>query len=232
MAQWMIAGTDTGVGKTVLTACLAAYWQQYRQGRVSIVKPVQCGLGDGEFYRDLFGDSLDVEVPEVFEAAIAPPLAAALEGRSVDLGRLWESFAAARASHPLVLVEGVGALGCPLTWETTLADLASDWHLSVLLVAPVRLGVIGQLVATVGYARSLGLDVRGIILSQTEPVAGDLAALASVPLIENLCRLPVLGTLPHITDLTHRATLAVACSQLWLEPLGLGVALPGAYTLP
>jgi dethiobiotin synthetase len=102
------------------------------------------------------------------------------------------------------------------------ADLAAEWRLPVLLVAPVRLGTVGQLVAAAEFARGRGLDVRAIVLSQAGPVEGDPTQLAPVPLIENLCRLPVLGTLPHLDDPGDRRALATACAGLWLEPIAFG----------
>lgn len=225
MPHWLITGTDTGVGKTLLTAALAVYWQRYRKSPLAILKPVQCGPGDREYFQDLFAGTaptVTVENPVYFEAPIAPPLAAAREGGAVDLAAVWQSYQQARATHPLVLVEGVGGLGCPLTWEYTVADLAHDWRIPTLLVAPIRLGVLGQLVVHVGFARSQKIDLRGIVLSTVTPLdAEEQAALADIALIENLCGLPVLGTLPYLSDPTDRQALLSACAGLELSRLAM-----------
>lgn len=222
MSNLLIVGTDTGVGKTILTAALAAYALRCGE-RVAIVKCVQCGPGDGETYRALFGEAVPVILPQVFAAPLAPPLAAEREGSAVDLARLWQCYSEARALTDWVLVEGVGGVGCPLTLDATVADLGRDWRIPAVLVAPVRLGAVGQIVAAVGYSRAVGLDLRAIVLSRAvEPLEGDPDDLAPVPLIENLCRLPVLGTLPRLSAEPDQSVLAAAAAGLWLEGIGLG----------
>lgn len=215
MSNWMILGTDTGAGKTMVTAALAAYWLKYGRGSMAIFKPVQCGIGDLEHYHTIFAESLSVDVDQYFEAGIAPPLAAAQVGKVVDLASLWQNYQQLSATRDCVLVEGVGGLGCPLTWDYTVGDLARDWRLPVLLVAPIRLGTVGQLVAAVSYARILGLKLCGIVLSAVTPNP-DLN-LADCNLIENLCHLPVLGTIPYLENPQDLESLARAASGLWLE---------------
>ncbi|AGY60166.1 dethiobiotin synthase [Gloeobacter kilaueensis] len=227
MAGWLVSATDTGAGKTLLTAAIAAWWLAHRRTPVAILKLVQCGPGDCEYYRAVFGNDLSVLNPQSFQAPLAPPLAAAQEGRSVDIGLLWQTYREAGDAHDLVLVEGVGGLGCPLGWDYSVADLARDWRLPVLLAAPVRLGVIGQLVAHTGFARALKLDLRAIVLSETSPLPPEQHSVwANTALIENLCHLPVLGTLPHLADPTDRPALIAAGSTLWLEGAGILRAFP------
>ncbi|UFP93100.1 dethiobiotin synthase [Gloeobacter morelensis] len=221
MASVLVSGTDTGAGKTILCAALAAWWLAHRRTPVAILKPVQCGPGDREYYRTVFGGALSVLNPLYFEAPLAPPLAAAREGQTVDIGLLWKSYCEAAANHALVLVEGIGGLGCPLGWDYTVADLARDWRLPVLLAAPLRLGVVGQLVAHTNFARAQNLDLRALVLSEIEPVSAEQRAdWADIQLIENLCHLPVLGVLPHLEAAADRTALAAAGSGLWLEAAG------------
>lgn len=220
MSNWMILGTDTGAGKTIVTTALAAYWLRHLHGSIAIFKPVQCGIGDQEHYRTVFAETLKVVVDQHFDLGIAPPLAAAQAGTAVDLASLWQRYQQLGATHDLVLIEGVGGLGCPLTWDYTVANLARDWRLPALLVAPIRLGAIGQLVAAAHYARSLGLKLRGIVLC--EVTRNSSPQLADRHLIENLCHLPVLGTIPHLEDLLDLDGLARAAAQLWLEAIGWG----------
>jgi dethiobiotin synthetase len=105
-----------------------------------------------------------------------------------------------------------------VTEELTVANLAADWHLPTVLVVPVKLGAIAQAVANVALARSLGVNLRGIILScsQSESEAR-LADLAPVDLIQSLTQIPVLGILPYISELTDTRKLAQVASNLDLE---------------
>jgi len=220
-----IAGSDTEVGKTVTVLALAAYWQQHwrDRGRLGLFKPVQSGVGDREVYSELFADldqSADSFNPIQLKAPLAPPIAADLEGRSIDLGLAWRSFVALQADRSLVLVEGAGGLGSPLTWELTFADLVADWRLPLVLVVPVKLGSIAQAVANVALARQHQIPLRGIVLNEVRPLAADdRATLAPASLIQTLTNVPVLGYLPYLRDWRDRSALASAAAQLDLERL-------------
>ncbi|WP_287129951.1 dethiobiotin synthase [Candidatus Cyanaurora vandensis] len=220
MPTLLIVGTDTGVGKTALTLGLVSYWQQYRKPTVGLMKLLACGVEDIETYQRLLTlNQTTALCPLVFEAPLAPPLAAAQAGTVVDLGRVWQGYQQLSQEREQVFLEGVGGLGCPLTADYTVGDLARDWRVPVVLVAPVRLGVVAQLVVNSHYARALGLSVAGIVLNQTQPVSAAMAAdWAPVGLIENLCRLPVLGCLPYLVDWTA-VSLAQAVAGLDLEYL-------------
>ncbi|WP_417158844.1 dethiobiotin synthase [Spirulina subsalsa] len=225
MMSLIITGTDTDVGKTVLTTALVAYWQQYRDPQsLGLLKLVQSGLGDGELYRQLFTlpQDPDTLVPLQFAAPIAPPLAAAAEGRTVDLAIVWQAYQQLRQAHGFVLVEGVGGLGSPVTNELTVADVAAMWRWETVLVVPVKLGAIAQSVANVALARSHHLPIRGIVLSCTQPVTPEqVAQWTPIPLIESLTQVPILGVLPHLSERDRHdvGQLAAIATQLDLERL-------------
>lgn len=219
----LVAGTDTEVGKTVVTSALLAYWQRHRPAQApAVLKPFQSGVGDRELYQRLFFPqaSLADITPQYFEAPLAPPLAATLEGRSVDLPLAWRTLEASLQRHPWVLVEGLGGLGSPVTYELTVADLAASWHLPVVLVVPVKLGAIAQAVANVALARQTGIDLCGIVLNCPQPCPErQLNQWAPADLITNLTHTPVLGTLPYLADPESPSALAAAAAALNLEAL-------------
>ena len=219
----LISGTDTGVGKTAVTAALTAYWQKYRPSQsVAVFKPIQSGEGDREFYQSHFKltQSAQEITPLQYEHPLAPPIAAELEGRSVDLAKVWNTFQQLQQSYDQVFIEGVGGLGTPITQELTVADLARDWQLPTLLVVPVRLGSIGQTIANVALARQAKVNLLGIILSATSPDASeDAEQLTPIQMLKDLTNLPVLGLLSNISNWSERDALALAASNLFLEPL-------------
>lgn len=219
----LITGTDTDAGKTALTTALAAYWQTYFQPRtLGILKPIQTGVGDRELYQQLFGQSPTIEAvnPLHFEAPLAPPLAADLEERTVELEIVWRTFDRLSKQHEFVLVEGLGGLGSPVTHETTVADLAWDWRLPGVLVVPVKLGAIGQAVANVALAERTRVHLRGIVLNCTQPGSqAEIDRWANIPLMERVTGLPVLGVLPYFENPHDLTALAAAASQLTLETL-------------
>jgi dethiobiotin synthetase len=219
----LIAGTDTETGKTVLTCALAAYWQTYRpQETLGILKPIQTGTGDCELYQKLFDlqQSPEEITPLHFQTPVAPPVAAEREGRTVDLGRVWQAFNTLQQQRQRVFVEALGGLGSPLTYELTVADLARDWRLPVVLVVPVKLGAIAQAVANVALARSSGVELKGIVLNCAKPCSDEqIADWTPVELIRSLTNVPILGILPHLADPTDLSKLAQIASDLDLERL-------------
>lgn len=219
----LITGTDTEVGKTVLTTALAAYWQTYQRDRsLGIMKPIQAGTGDRELYNQLFSleQSMDEITPLYFEAPLAPPLAAAREGRRVKLELVWQAFENLRSERDWVLVEALGGLGSPVSDEFTVADLAAEWRLPTVLVVPVKLGAIAQAVANVALARLSRVHLKGIVLNCVQPRSEqEIADLAPEQLIQSLTNTPVLGCLPHLNNPVDLAKLAQVASDLDLERL-------------
>jgi len=217
----LITGTDTNVGKTVLITALFAYLQKYASSQsTALFKPFQSGEGDRELYQRLFTLNQTPEDlnPVYFSAPFAPPIAAEYEGKTVAIDRAWTTYQALNQRYDRVLVEGVGGLGSPVTAESTVADLAWDWRIPVILVVPVQLGAIGQAVAHVALAERSRLHLKGIIRSCITPdCEEEVENWASQTLIERLTGVPVLGTLPHIHSLENLDLLAQAASQLDLE---------------
>ena len=219
----LIAGTDTNVGKTVLTTALISYWQTYYSSRsLGVFKPIQTGIGDRELYTQLFtlNQSIEEINPLHFAAPLAPPIAAKLEGKIVDLKLVWSQLCQLQQSRDFVLIEGLGGLGSPVTNELIVADLARDWHLPTILVVPVRLGAIAQAVANVALARQTGVFLKGLVLNCVEPCSEqDIENWTPTHLIESLTQIPVLGILPYIDTPRDRKKLTQIASDLDIETI-------------
>lgn len=219
----LIAGTDTNVGKTVLTTALISYWQTYYSSRsLGVFKPIQTGIGDRELYTQLFdlGQSMAEINPLHFAAPLAPPIAAELERKIVDLKLVWSQLCQLQKSRDFVLIEGLGGLGSPVTDELIVADLARDWHLPTILVVPVRLGAIAQAVANVALARQTGVFLKGLVLNCVEPCSEqDRSNWTPTHLIESLTQIPILGILPYLDTPTDREKLTQIASDLDLETI-------------
>jgi dethiobiotin synthetase len=219
----LIAGTDTEVGKTVLTTALTAYGQKYQPHRtIGVMKLMQAGVGDRELYTSLFClDQSPQEIaPLYFDAPLAPPVAAAKEGRRIDLGIVWQALQSLQARKDWTIIEALGGLGTPVTEELTVADLAASWHLPTVLVVPVKLGAIAQSVANVALAKLSRIDLRGIVLNCTQPrSATEIAELTPIELIQSLTNIPVLGCLPYLDNTKDINKLAQIASDLDLERL-------------
>jgi len=219
----LIVGTDTGVGKTVLTTAITAYWHRYCNPQtLGLMKPIQCGTGDRELYTRLFAlnQTLEEISPIHFLAPLSPPNAAAYEGRKVELDKAWKQFEALTQQREFVLVEGLGGLGTAIARETTMADLAWDWRIPTVLVVAVNRGAIAQAVANVALATQARVHLKGIVLNCVEPChPHDLEEWASIEMIQNLTQKPVLGCIPHLANPTDLGALVQVAADLALEKL-------------
>ncbi len=223
MAALLVTGTDTDSGKTVLTAALIAYWQRYCWAyKLGVCKPVQSGTGDREFYSRLFTLEQTPEQlnPLWYKTPIAPPLAAAIEGKRVDLAFAWKVFSELEASKDWTLVEGAGGLGSPVTEELTVADIAQEWRLPTILVVPVKLGCIAAAMANVALAKQKKVKLKGIVLNCTQPCTpNQMNSWAPVDMIESLTRMPVLGIVPYLKQIKDVEVLAETAARLNLESI-------------
>ncbi len=227
----LIVGSDTGVGKTVLTAALAAYWLTYRDispkatqntptTSLGIYKPLQSGQGDREFYAQTFtlSQTLAEITPLYFETPVAPAIAAYKEGKAIDLGLIWQQFQKLQSQKECLLVESLGGLGSPITDEYIVADLARDWAIDTILVVPVRLGAISQAIANVALAKLQKVKLRGIVLSCSQVYLDqEIEELAPPQMISRLASVPVLGILPYVSNIRDLSQLAQAASELDIE---------------
>ena len=221
----LIAGTNTDVGKTFVTVSLMYYQEKYGVAEsLGLLKLLQTGTGDRELYEELFGEQAQIKVvtPLQFTAPLAPPIAAEQEGKTIDLKLVWQSLSQLQQHQDIVLIEALGGLGSPITKELTVANLAADWRLPTVLVVPVELGAIAQAVANVALARSLNINLKGIILSCTSGHSQTQQQdLAPVELIESLTQTRVLGTLPYIENIKDREPIIKAVTNWDLELMEL-----------
>jgi len=220
----LISGTDTEIGKTIVTSALLSYWRIYRTvEKIAVCKPLQAGPGDREWYSQVFDLSQPPETlnPLYYELPLAPPLAAKRAGKVIDLLPAWQAIQQLQTQFDWVLVEGVGSLGSPVTDELIVADIARDWRLPIVLVVPIRLGCVGQAVAHVALARQFGLDIRGIVLNATSVLSTEeIQQWAPIDMIQALTQVPVIGQVSHLSDPTNQTALADVASGWDLEALG------------
>ena len=97
----------------------------------------------------------------------------------------------------LLLVEGVGGLLCPLTEDETVADLAVEFGLPMLIVARATLGTINHTLLTIEAARRRGLRLAGVLLNEVTPAASDASIATNAEEIERSSGVRVLGVIPH-----------------------------------
>jgi dethiobiotin synthetase len=224
-----VTGTDTGVGKTVVTCALASAFRR-RGLRVAAVKPVESGATfddpdrDGARLRRAAGDDrpLSITAPITFPDAVAPLVAARYAGRTIDLDRLDASMHEASRDRDVLLVEGAGGLLVPLTEYVSYDALFARWGLDLLIVAANRLGVINHVRLTVAAARAARLNVSAVVLNELTTNQLDESIADNARVIAELERVPVaeLPWMARLDDLDAAAELAEHCGLVELVAPG------------
>jgi malonyl-CoA O-methyltransferase len=202
-----VVGTDTGVGKTVISAIVAAAWATREP--VAYWKPLATGGYPGDPDRDsgvvarLAGPEIQI-LPEtyLFPDPLSPHLAARLVGATIEPARLLADLARHRAGSRALVVEGVGGLLVPLDENGyLLADLLVAARLPCLLVARSTLGTINHTLLTLEALRARGIPLAGVVLSGPPNRENRRA-------IERFGRVPILADVPPLT--LDRAGIAEA----------------------
>lgn len=210
-----VGGTDTGVGKTVVTAALGALARDRGQ-RVAVVKPAQTGVGPGEP-----GDLAEVErlagVHDLHELArypepLAPATAARRAGRAgLSARAVADRVAALAADRDLVLVEGAGGLLVRFDDDgATLVEVAALLGAPVVLVARAGLGTLNAVALSCEALAARGVTCAGVVLGAW-PARPDLAATCNLRDLPDYAGVPVIGRLPEGAGTLERdAFLALA----------------------
>jgi len=169
-----VTGTDTSVGKTVLTALLTRFLRE-RGVNVAALKPI-CSGGRADA-RVLYAASdgaltLDEINPWHFRSPIAPVLAARQERRRIRLAQVVAHVRALQKRFDVLLIEGAGGLLSPLGEDFNSRDLIAALRAEPLVVCPKRLGAVNQVLLTLEVLpRSAAAKARVVLMSPAKPDA-------------------------------------------------------------
>jgi dethiobiotin synthetase len=215
----VVTATDTGVGKTVTTAALAAALRRCGYS-VGVMKPIETGVvtehrSDAWFLKQAaqVSDALDLIRPYAFRLPVAPLDAARVERRPIRFSTIRQAYRRLQRRHDLLLVEGVGGLHVPLTATADVVDLIAMLQAPVLVVGRAGLGGINHARLTVNALRQRKIPVLALVLNHPTPVQTALArrqAQSTVSLLRKRAGVPVVGPLPHQPGLAARAVQALS----------------------
>jgi dethiobiotin synthetase len=175
-----VAGTDTGVGKTVVTAGLTG-WLREAGVDARAVKPAQTGHppdDDAAFVARACGDDDAAVCHRRLEPALAPRVAAERAGVDLSYDAIRDACEASVAEGEAAVVEGIGGLRVPLAGDREVLDLAADLALPAVVVARSGLGTLNHTALTVDALADRGVPVRGVVLNDH---AGDTVAERTNP---------------------------------------------------
>ncbi|MDH3997487.1 MAG: dethiobiotin synthase [Desulfuromonadales bacterium] len=199
-----VTGTDTGVGKSIVTAAIARHLTS-KGLAVGIMKPVETGvedptqLGADATLLKWAAQSEDADeqiAPFRYPQPLAPCQAAELAGNLVDVDTIVERFNTLRQGKDIVLIEGAGGLMVPIRGGFLMADLAARLETPLLLVTHPRLGTLNHTLLTSFTARAMQLDIAGFIINNMPQQPG-LAEEAAPHLLASLASCDILGVLPE-----------------------------------
>ncbi|MBU2102151.1 MAG: dethiobiotin synthase [Candidatus Omnitrophota bacterium] len=201
-----ITGTDTGVGKTVITGLLARYYQEKNQ-TVITQKWVQTGSSrpvDYLRHRELAGlspaDAIDISAAAAgycFRRAASPHLAARLEKKKISSRLIRQRFNTLAKKFDLVIVEGAGGALVPFDRKHLLLDIACRLKLPVVIVARNALGAINHALVTIEAIRSRKIPIAGIIFNCCDKKVDRCVVRDNPRIVAQLGKTKVLGSLPY-----------------------------------
>jgi dethiobiotin synthetase len=231
----LVTGTDTGVGKTFVTAGLAQLLRE-RGVDVGVMKPVETGWpaewgrwpADAESLREAaqIDDPVEDVVPYVFQDPVAPQVCADRARIPIEMSRIRESLDRLRTRHQVVLVEGAGGLAVPLDDGLDFAGMAEELDLPILVVARAHLGTLNHTFLTVHYARARGLQVLGVIANRLERSLVDPSTSTNPSMIARMCDVPVLGVVPFEPEADSMAEVSRICGKCIDVDRLLGLIFP------
>ena len=181
MKGYFVVGTDTGVGKTLVSASLLVK-ARHKGAIVAAMKPAESGCelragrlfaADADFLHRAAGgrQPLSELCPYVFAAPVAPGVAAEQQGLTIDFAHIERLVAGIRSRDPdLLIIEGAGGLLVPMGGGRLLIDLVALIGLPIVVVARGGLGTINHTLLTLKAARARDLEIAGVVLSASESV--------------------------------------------------------------
>jgi dethiobiotin synthetase len=199
-----VTGTDTGVGKSIVTGFLAKYLRE-KGYQVVTQKWVQTGSrfsADINLHLKIMGvakgaikDYLDCVCPYVFKLPASPHLAAKAENKKIKIAKIKKSFKLLSSKFDFVIVEGIGGALVPLNEKRLVIDIAKELSLPVLVVAQNKLGVINHLLMTIEVLNKRKMKILGVLFNNCQG-QNKLVIQDNPEIIRKITGQNILGVLP------------------------------------
>lgn len=208
MLDIFITGTDTDIGKTFITAGLAATMQSLGYS-TCVYKPVQSGaIVKSGFMQapDLtFVKSIDPYIKThasyMLKEPTAPLVAAELENIEIDKLTIKKDYDALSKEHDCTIVEGAGGLMVPIAPNFMVVDMIKMLNLPVVIVARPDLGTVNHTILTINQAAENGIKVRGVIINNFPEYTNDISIKSGPRLIEEYSDAKILGIVKHFDNI-------------------------------
>ena len=201
-----VTGTDTDVGKTLISCAMLHALNQLGVPAVGM-KPIAAGAiwRAGAWHND-DADALaassnvalspELTTPYLLRTAIAPHIAAALDGITIDPAHIFSCYKNITQKSDAIVVEGVGGFRVPLSANYDSADMAVQFGLPIVLIVGLRLGCINHALLTAESIATRGLVLAGWVANTVDPTMQNLSE-SVIGLTQRLSA-PLLGVVPHL----------------------------------
>lgn len=210
MSGVFITGTDTGVGKTLITAAIV---HALRSDGIDAVgmKPIATGRHrdsspfrseDAEIiarYSCIDSSEYELVNPVFLALEASPYMASLMLKQEIELESVFRAYRRLREKHEFLVVEGIGGIMVPIKRDYYVVDLMKDMSLPAIVVSKARLGTINHTLLTVNACRDRGVEVAGIVINMID-YSNPVEALVG-EVIQELSGLPVIGNIPLINDM-------------------------------
>jgi dethiobiotin synthetase len=213
-----ITGTDTAVGKTLVTAALARSLKR-RGLDIGVMKPVETGVVQGRPSDAVrlaraaqVSDVLDLVRPYAFRLPVAPFDAARAERRTIKMPTIVRAYQQLHARHDLLLVEGAGGVLVPITSTMDVLDLIETLKTPVVVVGRAGLGGVNHAMLTLNALRARTIPILALVLNRAAPAKTAVARQqeqSTVKLLRESAEVPVIGPLPYRAGVDVRFERAV-----------------------
>lgn len=205
MRGLFVTGTDTAVGKTVLSSLLLSEIRR-RNFNAAMIKPVQTGcegdVPDLDYALSMAGMKVSPDdyrnmAPYTYGPACSPHLAAELDGSEIDIAEMVIAARTLASEYDFIIAEGAGGIMVPLNRRETTLDLMHALKLPVLIAARPGLGTINHTLLTIRALRSDELEIAGVVFVASAADESGFIEEDNAVTIEQFGKVPVLGTIPY-----------------------------------
>ncbi len=207
MKSLFVTGTDTGIGKTCISAGIALALKKSGVN-VGVMKPFMCGTKQKtDFsYDDVtiltnaanVIDPRELVNPFFFPIPASPYTAAKNLGTEINIKQVLDSYEKLSEVHDVMLVEGIGGIMTPILKDFSVIDLIKNFHTNTLIVTSSKIGTVNHTVMTCKLCKNSGIPVKGLIINNFHSDGYPILQLERD--LNDLTDLPILCSLPHLNN--------------------------------
>lgn len=208
MKSYFVTGTDTGVGKTTITAALATSLRKHGID-VGVMKPVASGIPQKTGFKSSdvallceaakVNDTEEMINPVFLPVPTSPYDATKILNLEIDMKIIFEKFQHLLKAHQMLLVEGIGGIMTPITKNFFVADLIKKMGLETIIVTRSTLGTLNHTMMTLKMCKEYGIAIKGMIINYFDE-KGSLAERNAPSTLHEITELPILGIIPFVKD--------------------------------